>query len=120
MIFCIVQSARAPSLCKIVARSRRQGTCDDEMSAAEKVALLPQAARPVPMMSANVTSARAWGLGGVFDCGLRSLDHEDGGHQDNAGDDLVGTERGVEETPGDANGREGLQHLKIAGSGSFR
>lgn len=46
---------------------------------------------------------------------LDALDHCHGGDQNKGGNYLVRPERGVEESPGDADRGECLQHFKISG-----
>ena len=46
------------------------------------------------------------------------LNHGHRNHKNNAGDDLMGMERGVKEAPGDAHSGERLHHFKVAGGRS--
>ena len=51
----------------------------------------------------------------LFQFTLDVLHHRDRAHEDERRDDLMRTKRGVEESPGDANRREGLHHFEVTG-----
>ena len=51
----------------------------------------------------------------LFQFTLDALHHRHRTHEDERGDNLMRTKRSVEESPGDANRRERLHHLKVTG-----
>ncbi len=51
---------------------------------------------------------------------LDALHHRHRTHEHERGDDLMRAERGVEESPGDANRRERLHHFEVAGGRGSR
>jgi len=51
----------------------------------------------------------------LFQLTLDALYHRYRAHEDERRDDLMRTKRGVEESPGNANGRQRLHHFEVTG-----